>query len=100
MFFYIFNSFNQNGNNYKIVKVVRKWKLIFSTTNVTKNFGSTIDLNNVDISIYKSEIRGFIGENGFGKSTMAALMTGIHEKTSGSMVYKNEEWHQNQWYMH
>ena len=65
---------------------------IFTSTNITKRFGQTIALNNVDISIYSGEIRGFIGENGSGKSTMGALMTGIHEVTSGSMYYHGKEW--------
>ncbi len=65
---------------------------IFVSTNITKRFGQTIALNNVDIAIYPGEIRGFIGENGSGKSTMGALMTGIHDVTSGSMFYHGKEW--------
>jgi ribose transport system ATP-binding protein len=65
---------------------------IFVSTNITKRFGQTIALNNVDISIYPGEIRGFIGENGSGKSTMGALMTGIHDVTSGSMFFHGKEW--------
>ncbi|MCD8200887.1 MAG: ATP-binding cassette domain-containing protein [Clostridia bacterium] len=65
---------------------------IFVSTNITKRFGQTIALNNVDISIYPGEIRGFIGENGSGKSTMAAIMTGIYDKTGGSMRYHEKEW--------
>ncbi len=65
---------------------------IFTSSNITKKFGQTIALNNVDIAIYPGEIRGFIGENGSGKSTMGALMTGIHDVTSGSMRYHGKEW--------
>ena len=65
---------------------------IFVSTSITKKFGQTIALNNVDISIYPGEIRGFIGENGSGKSTMGALMTGIHTVTSGSMQFHGKEW--------
>ncbi len=65
---------------------------IFTSSNITKKFGQTIALNNVDIAIYPGEIRGFIGENGSGKSTMGALMTGIHDVTSGSMRYHGKDW--------
>lgn len=65
---------------------------IFVSTSITKKFGQTIALNNVDISIYPGEIRGFIGENGSGKSTMGALMTGIHTVTSGSMQFHGKDW--------
>ena len=65
---------------------------IFKASHIVKQFGSTIALNDVDIEIYAGEIRGFIGENGSGKSTMSALMTGIHQKTSGTMWYHGEVW--------
>ena len=65
---------------------------IFKATHIVKQFGPTIALNDVDIEIFPGEIRGFIGENGSGKSTMSAIMTGIHEMNSGSMEYKGKPW--------
>lgn len=65
---------------------------IFKAHHIIKQFGPTIALNDVDIEIYPGEIRGFIGENGSGKSTMSAIMTGIHEATSGTMEYHGQEW--------
>lgn len=65
---------------------------IFKASHIVKQFGPTIALNDIDIEIYAGEIRGFIGENGSGKSTMSALMTGIHQKTSGTMWYHGEVW--------
>lgn len=65
---------------------------IFKATHIVKQFGPTIALNDVDIEIYPGEIRGFIGENGSGKSTMSAIMTGIYQKTSGTMEYHGKSW--------
>ncbi len=65
---------------------------IFKATHIVKQFGPTIALNDVDIEIYPGEIRGFIGENGSGKSTMSQIMTGIYEKTNGTMYYHGEVW--------
>ncbi len=65
---------------------------IFKATHIVKQFGPTIALNDVDIEIYPGEIRGFIGENGSGKSTMSQIMTGIYEKTSGTMYYHGKLW--------
>jgi len=65
---------------------------IFKASHIVKQFGPTIALNDVDIEIFPGEIRGFIGENGSGKSTMSALMTGIHQKTGGTMWYHGEVW--------
>ncbi len=65
---------------------------IFKASHIVKQFGPTIALNDVDIEIYAGEIRGFIGENGSGKSTMSAIMTGIYQKTSGTMWYHGKAW--------
>lgn len=65
---------------------------IFKATHIVKQFGPTIALNDVDIEIYPGEIRGFIGENGSGKSTMSQIMTGIYERTSGSMEFHGKPW--------
>ena len=65
---------------------------IFTATHIVKTFGPTIALNDVDIAIYPGEIRGFIGENGSGKSTMSQIMTGIYFKNSGTMTFKGELW--------
>lgn len=65
---------------------------IFKATHMVKRFGPTIALNDVDIEIYPGEIRGFIGENGSGKSTMSQIMTGIYTKTSGTMTFKGKHW--------
>jgi ribose transport system ATP-binding protein len=65
---------------------------IFKATHIVKQFGPTIALNDVDIEIYPGEIRGFIGENGSGKSTMSAIMTGIYSRTSGSMEFHGKPW--------
>ncbi|WP_321015556.1 ATP-binding cassette domain-containing protein, partial [Hungatella effluvii] len=42
-----------------------------------KNFGVTVALNHVDITIRRGEIRGLIGENGSGKSTVSSIIAGI-----------------------
>lgn len=65
---------------------------IFKATHMVKRFGPTIALNDVDIEIYPGEIRGFIGENGSGKSTMSQIMTGIYTKNGGTMTFKGKLW--------
>ncbi len=67
-------------------------KPIFTATHIVKTFGPTIALNDVDIEVYPGEIRGFIGENGSGKSTMSQIMTGIYFRNSGSMYFHDEAW--------
>ena len=71
--------------------IIYEWTC-FKASHIVKHIGPTIARNDVDIEIYAGDIRGFIGENGFGKSTMSALMTGLQPKTHGTMWYHGEVW--------
>lgn len=53
------------------------------THNLTKQFGSLIALDRVNLEVNKGEIYGVIGPNGAGKSTMFRLLLGILKATSG-----------------
>lgn len=66
-------------------------ELLFEGKSIVKKFGPTVALNDVNLKIYSGEIRGFIGENGSGKSTMSAIMSGIHKPTSGEMFFQGKE---------
>ena len=57
-----------------------------------KEFGPTLALKDVDITLYRGEIRGLIGENGSGKSTVMSIVAGIQRQTSGEMLYKGQHW--------
>jgi ribose transport system ATP-binding protein len=56
--------------------------------NITKRFGPVTALNNVDLSVDKSEIHGLLGENGAGKSTLMNILGGTFPANSGE-VYLN-----------
>ena len=55
---------------------------------MVKNFGATKALQSVDFVLNRGEIRGFVGENGSGKSTMSSIAAGILSYDSGKM-YKD-----------
>lgn len=57
-----------------------------------KNFGVTIALSHVDLEIFPGEIRGLIGENGSGKSTVSTIIAGMQQANSGEMFYKGKPW--------
>ncbi len=57
-----------------------------------KNFGVTIALSHVDFVVRTGEIRGLIGENGSGKSTVSSIIAGIQPPSSGTMTYKGKPW--------
>lgn len=53
---------------------------------VTKRFGGTLALHEVDLRVGPGEIRGLIGENGSGKSTTMKVLSGEVAPDDGSVV--------------
>ena len=56
-----------------------------SMSNLTKQFGSKIALSNFSIELDVGDMNILLGENGAGKTTLINILTGMIEKTSGSM---------------
>lgn len=67
-------------------------ELIFKATHMHKVFGPTVALKDVDFELHRGEIRGLIGENGSGKSTIMSIAAGMQPTTSGEMFYKGKPW--------
>lgn len=66
---------------------------VIEVRNLVKNFGPTRALRGVNISFYPGQIRGLIGENGSGKSTITSIIAGMQKATSGEMYYHGKPWH-------
>ncbi|ENJ9653584.1 ABC transporter ATP-binding protein [Clostridium botulinum] len=65
---------------------------ILKTTNLSKRYKKDFAVNNLNISIKRGEIYGFIGENGAGKTTFIRMITGLVYPTSGEMkLFSKEE---------
>lgn len=54
------------------------------TSKLTKYYGKTRGIMDLDLSVPKGEFFGFIGPNGAGKSTTIRALLGLISKTSGS----------------
>lgn len=67
-------------------------EVLVEVKDLCKNFGVTIALNHVNMEIKRGEIRGLIGENGSGKSTVTSIIAGMQSATSGEMFYKGKPW--------
>lgn len=67
-------------------------EIIMEVRGIHKSFGPTVALNNVDITVRRGEIRGLIGENGSGKSTVTSIYAGIQPADSGEMFFCGEPW--------
>jgi ribose transport system ATP-binding protein len=53
---------------------------------VSKRFGATLAVDNVDLDVRKGEIHALLGANGAGKSTLIKLLAGIHQPDSGEIL--------------
>ncbi|WP_077302194.1 ABC transporter ATP-binding protein [Virgibacillus pantothenticus] len=56
---------------------------VIYTTNLTKAYGQVLAVNNLNLSIAKGEIYGFLGLNGAGKTTTIRMLLGMVTPTSG-----------------
>ena len=54
-----------------------------TVTGLTKAFGATKALDNVDFSLDFGETHALVGENGAGKSTLIRILGGVHRADSG-----------------
>lgn len=68
---------------------------ILEMKNISKNFGNVSALKNVNLEVYAGEIRGLIGENGSGKSTISSIAAGMQKETAGEMYFKGNAWKPN-----
>lgn len=57
--------------------------------NLSKCFGAQILFENISFSIAEGQRVGLIAQNGTGKSTLLAMLTGREGKDGGEMVYRN-----------
>src|SRR5438067_13596633 len=52
---------------------------------VSKRFGATIALDEVNLSVNSGEILALAGENGAGKSTLMKILSGAHQPDAGQI---------------
>lgn len=62
-------------------------ELLLKCEQMCKSFGPTKAVNHVDLEVFRGEIRGLIGENGSGKSTISSIIAGVQPCDSGMMYY-------------
>jgi len=66
---------------------------IIKIEGISKHFGGTIALDNVNFEIKKAEIHAIVGENGAGKSTMMKILAGVYKPDSGKIFVNSHEIH-------
>lgn len=63
--------------------------IVLEMKNISKNFGATCALDNVDFELKRGEVHALLGENGAGKSTLVKILSGAIKPDKGKMLLKN-----------
>ena len=64
---------------------------LLRTENLTKDFGRLRAVDHLSLSLHEGEIRGLIGPNGSGKTTVVNLITGVYRPTSGGVYFSGAD---------
>ncbi|HYX84636.1 MAG TPA: ABC transporter ATP-binding protein [Gaiellales bacterium] len=66
---------------------------VLAARGLTKRYGRTLALDNLDLSVHQGEIYGFLGPNGAGKTTTIRLVLGLHRPTAGRVsIFGVDAW--------
>src|SRR5215207_7685096 len=58
---------------------------------ITKTFGTTVALDTIDLKINAGELFFLLGPSGCGKSTLLRLIAGLHDPTSGRILFNDRD---------
>ena len=64
---------------------------ILKVKNLTKYYGKTLGIQNINFELYEGEVFGFIGPNGAGKSTTIRSILNLINKSSGKVFFNGKK---------
>ncbi|OFW65556.1 MAG: dipeptide/oligopeptide/nickel ABC transporter ATP-binding protein [Actinobacteria bacterium RBG_16_68_21] len=74
------------------VSAVRKYFPVTRGIVFQKRVGDVQAVDDVDLEVYPGETVGLVGETGCGKSTLARVITKLHEATAGTLEFDGEDY--------
>lgn len=75
------------------VKLHDMGDIILETRGLTKHYGGVHALEGADFILRKGEHVAIMGDNGAGKSTFVRQITGVEQRTKGTVVFDGQEVH-------
>ncbi|MDO5111531.1 MAG: sugar ABC transporter ATP-binding protein [Clostridia bacterium] len=66
---------------------------ILNVDGVSKAFGGTQALKDVQLHVKKGEVHALLGENGAGKSTLMNIIIGLLQKDAGTIEFEGKPYH-------
>ena len=64
---------------------------LLQTVKLTKSFGDTHAVDNVDFTIAEGEVQALIGSNGAGKTSLVNLISGLIQPDSGQIFFQGAD---------
>ena len=61
---------------------------LLSFRSISKQFGGTLAVDEVDVDIVAGQIHALLGANGAGKSTLIKMLSGLHVADKGEILFK------------
>ncbi len=65
---------------------------VLRAEHISKSFGPTVALRDVNIHLRRGEVLGLLGDNGAGKSTLIKILNGFQKPDKGTMWLKGESY--------